>query len=232
MIPKDKLIEMFGPSWYEVLEEYISSEAFTKLASIITALRYERVIYPHRELIFRAFSSTPYDKVKIVLLAQDPYTDGSADGLAFSNNLSRTPSPSLANILKEIDNEYPEWVRDIGFGRLDRLDLSRWANQGVFLYNTALTVEQGKPGSHLELWVEFTKFVVNKINKKNEIIWILLGKESQKYTKFVTNKTHSILQASHPAAEVYRANAGFFGSNIFKEANTELELRNMNIIQW
>ena len=232
MIPKDKLIEMFGESWYKVLEEYISSKAFTKLASIITALRHKRTIYPPRELIFRAFTETPYTKVKVMLLAQNPYHNGSMDGLAFSNNLTDAISPSLKIILQEIDNEYPEWKEEINYGRLDRQDLQRWTKQGVLLLNTALTIEKGKLCSHLELWTEFTTFVLKKLNEKNEIIWILLGKEAQKYAKFATNKTHSILTASHPAAEIYNKNAGFFGSNIFKETNTELELRNMNVIQW
>jgi uracil-DNA glycosylase len=232
MIPKDKLIEMFGEFWYKVLEEYISSKAFTKLASTITALRHKKTIYPPRELIFRAFKETPYTKVKVILLAQNPYHNGSMDGLAFSNNLTDEISPALKILLQEIDNEYPEWKEEINYGRLDRQDLHRWAKQGVLLLNTALTIEKGNLGSHLELWAEFTAFVLKKLNEKNEIIWILLGKEAQKYTKFATNKTHSILTASHPAAEVYNKDAGFFGSNIFKEANTELELRNMNVIQW
>ena len=231
MIPKDKLIEMFGEFWYKVLEEYISSKAFTKLASTITALRHKRTIYPPRELIFRAFKETPYTKVKVILLAQNPYHNGSMDGLAFSNNLTDEISPSLKIILQEIDNEYPEWKEEINYGRLDRQDLHRWAKQGVLLLNTALTIEKGNLGSHLELWAEFTTFVLKKLNEKNEIIWVLLGKEAQKYAKFATNKTHSILTASHPAAEIYNKNAGFLGSNIFKEANTELELRNMNVIQ-
>ena len=232
MIPKDKLIEMFGEFWYKVLEEYISSKAFTKLASTITALRHKRTIYPPRELIFRAFKETPYTKVKVILLAQNPYHNGSMDGLAFSNNLTDEISPSLKIILQEIDNEYPEWKEEINYGRLDRQDLHRWAKQGVLLLNTALTIEKGNLGSHLELWAEFTTFVLKKLNEKNEIIWILLGKEAQKYAKFATNKTHSILTASHPAAEIYNKNAGFFGSTIFKETNTELELRHMTIIQW
>ena len=232
MIPKDKLIEMFGESWYKVLEEYISSEAFTKLASTVTYLRDKKTIYPPRELIFRAFTETPYTKVKVILLAQNPYHNGSMDGLAFSNNLTDEISPSLKIILQEIDNEYPEWKEEINYGRLDRQDLHRWAKQGVLLLNTALTIEKGNLGSHLELWAEFTTFVLEKLNEKNEIIWILLGKEAQKYAKFTTNKTHSILTASHPAAEIYNKNAGFLGSNIFKECNVELELRNMNIIHW
>ena len=231
MIPKDKLIEMFGEFWYKVLEEYISSKAFTKLASTITALRHKRIIYPPRELIFRAFKETPYTKVKVMLLAQNPYHNGSMDGLAFSNNLTDEISPSLKIILQEIDNEYPEWKEEINYGRLDRQDLQRWAKQGVLLLNTALTVEKGNLGSHLELWAEFTTFVLKKLNEKNEIIWTLLGKEAQKYAKFTTNKTHSILTASHPAAEIYNKNAGFFGSNIFKRVNKELELRNKQIIQ-
>lgn len=231
MIPKDKLIEMFGESWYKVLEEYISSEAFTKLASTITGLRHKRTIYPPRELIFRAFRETPYDKVKVVLVGQDCYHDGSAEGLSFSNGMCNKISPSLRLILEEIDNSYPEWKEDIGYGRLDKQDLSRWAKQGVFLINMALTVEEKKAGSHLKLWEPFINFVFSTINNKQDVIWILLGKEAQKIKILITNKTHTILEAAHPAVHCY-GGSGFLGSNVFKECNIELELRNKQIIQW
>lgn len=230
-IPKEKLIELFGLEWYKVLEEYISSKPFTTLASTITGLRKDRVIYPDKELIFRAFRETPYNKVKVVLVGQDPYHDGSADGLSFSNSLTDKISPSLRLILKEINASYPEWEDAINYGRLDKQDLSRWAKQGVFLINTALTVEKKTPGAHLKLWEPFIKFIFSTINDKQDIIWILLGKEVQKIKRLITDETHTILEASHPAVHCY-GGKGFLDSGVFKECNFELELRNRQIIQW
>lgn len=229
---KEWLIDTFGNSWYEELKEFLNGETFVKTGNLIATIRKSKVIYPSSNLVFRVFKETPYDKVKVIIIAQDPYHDGSADGLAFSNSLTTRMSPSLRNILIEIDDECPEWMMDINFGRLDKQDLSRWSKQGVFLLNTALTVEAGKPESHIDYWIPFTEEVIKALNKKNEIIWILLGKESQKFIKFMTNKTHTILEAPHPASEVYRRGAGFFGCGIFKKCNEELEARNKQIIQW
>jgi len=232
MLDKEKLISLFGLEWYEALSEYISGKDFYQLACKISQLRLTKEIYPSRENIFRCFRETPYNKVKTVLLAMDPYHDGSADGLAFSNSMSKTISPSLRNILKEIDDEYPENKELITHGKLDPQDLSRLAKQGVLLLNSSLTVEKGKAGSHLELWKPFTIKILQTLNTKNDIIWLFLGKESQIYAKFATNITHSVLKVSHPAAELYKPNAGFFGSNCFRECNNQLLARNKKEVVW
>ena len=230
---KKWLIETFGDLWYEHLKSYLESEHFYKLGTGLAHLRDRVTIYPSSDKVFRCFKETPFDKVKCVMYEQDPYyTEGFADGLCFSNSLSTGISPSLKNILIEVDDNYPEWADRIDYGRLYRQDLQRWAAQGILLFNIALTVEKGNPTSHLAYWAKFTTAVIEALNTKNEIIHVFFGKESQKYAKFVTNKTHSILMANHPAAEVYRSNAGFFGSNIFKECNKQLTARNKQIIQW
>ena len=228
---QDLLEKHFGKCWYEQLKIYLESKEFSNLGRQIATLRLNKVIYPSKELVFRAFRETPYDKVKVVLVGQDCYHDGSAEGLSFSNGMSDKISPSLRLILEEIDNSYPEWKEDIGYGRLDKQDLSRWAKQGVFLINMALTVEEKKAGSHLKLWEPFINFVFSTINNKQDVIWILLGKEAQKIKSLITNKTHTILEAAHPAVHCY-GGSGFLGSNVFKECNIELELRNKQIIQW
>ena len=229
-----KLLEdLFSSSWVDALgESFFSSTGFTYIGNYIAKLRETTTIYPDRKDIFKAFRLTPFDEVKVVILGQDCYHDGSADGLAFSNSKSNTISPSLKNILKEIEDEFPENKDIITHGRLDLQDLSRWSKQGVLLLNAALTVEKGKAGSHLELWKPFTIKIIQTLNTKNDIIWLFLGKESQIYAKFATNITHSILKVSHPAAEVYKPNAGFFGSNYFKKINEELLARNKQEIIW
>ena len=130
-----------------------------------------------------------------------PYNDKevSADGLCFSNSTSKTISPSLRNILKEIDDEYPENKELITHGKLDPQDLSRLAKQGVLLLNSALTVERGKAGSHLELWREFTEKVIASLQLKNDVIWLFLGRDAGKFSKFIVNPSHIVISAAHPA---------------------------------
>lgn len=229
-----KLLEdLFSSSWVDALgENFFSSTGFTYIGNYIAKLRETTTIYPDRKDIFKAFRLTPFDKVKVVILAMDPYpVEGQADGLAFSNSKSNTISPSLKNILKEIDDEFPENKDIITHGRLDLQDLSRWSKQGVLLLNAALTVEKGKAGSHLELWKPFTIKIIQTLNTKNDIIWLFLGKESQIYTKFVTNSSHTVILAAHPAVSCY-GSTGFFGSNVFRKVNEELEARNKQIIIW
>jgi uracil-DNA glycosylase len=228
-----KLLEdLFSSSWVDALgESFFSSTGFTYIGNYIAKLRETTTIYPDRKDIFKAFRLTPFNEVKVVILGQDCYHDGSADGLAFSNSKSNTISPSLKNILKEIEDEFPENKNIITHGRLDLQDLSRWSKQGVLLLNAALTVEKGKAGSHLELWKPFTIKIIQTLNTKNDIIWLFLGKESQIYTKFVTNSSHTVILAAHPAVSCY-GSTGFFGSNVFRKVNEELEARNKQIIIW
>jgi uracil-DNA glycosylase len=228
-----KLLEdLFSSSWVDALgESFFSSTGFAYIGNYIGKLRQTTTVYPDRNDVFRAFKLTPFNEVKVVILGQDCYHDGSADGLCFSNSKSNTISPSLKNILKEIDDEFPENKDIITHGRLDLQDLSRWSKQGVLLLNTALTVEKGKAGSHLELWMPFTMAIFHTLNSKNDVIWVLLGKEAQKFSRLITNKTHTILIASHPASEIY-GNGGFFNSDIFRKCNEELEARNKNGIIW
>ena len=228
-----KLLEdLFSSSWVDALgESFFSSTGFTYIGNYIAKLRETTTIYPDRKDIFKAFRLTPFDEVKVVILGQDCYHDGSADGLAFSNSKSNTISPSLKNILKEIDDEFPENKDIITHGRLDLQDLSRWSKQGVLLLNAALTVEKGKAGSHLELWKPFTVKILQTLNTKNDIIWLFLGKESQNFTKFVTNLSHTVILAAHPAVSCY-GGSGFFGSNIFRECNNQLLARNKKEIIW
>ncbi|NLI41614.1 MAG: uracil-DNA glycosylase [Caldisericales bacterium] len=228
-----KLLEdLFSSSWVDALgENFFSSTGFTYIGNYIAKLRETTTIYPDRKDIFKAFRLTPFNEVKVVILGQDCYHDGSADGLAFSNSKSNTISPSLKNILKEIEDEFPENKNIITHGRLDLQDLSRWSKQGILLLNAALTVEKGKAGSHLELWKPFTVKILQTLNTKNEVIWLLLGKEAQGYKKYITNQTHSIIEAAHPAVSCYGGN-GFFGSNCFKKINFELLARNRKEVVW
>jgi len=230
---KSKLIELFGNSWYEALSEYISGKDFYQLACKITELRKTKEIYPISANIFRCFRETPYDKVKVVIVGQEPYKEKDYnDGLAFSNSLSKDISPTLKVILKEVDNCYPENIDRIDYGRLDLQDLSRWSAQGVLLLNVALTIEKGKVASHLDIWRNFTEEVFKVLNKRNDIIIYLLGKEAKIYSKLINNPSITILQYTSPNAELYSPNQGFLNSNIFRDINTELSNRNKSQIIW
>ena len=224
---------LFGSTWVKALgEDYFSSKDFIYLANKVAELREKTVVFPSRQDVFKVFRLTPFNEVRCVILAMDPYPiEGQADGLAFSNSKSNTISPSLKNILKEIDDEFPENRDIISHGRLDLQDLSRWSKQGVLLLNAALTVEKGKAGSHLELWKPFTIKIIQTLNTKNDIIWLFLGKEAQGYKKYITTQTHSIIEAAHPAVSCY-GGSGFFGSNIFRECSNQLLARSKKEVVW
>lgn len=227
---KKYIIDKFGKSWFKSMESYLSSDDFSRLGSIIAQERKKYVIYPSRDDLFKCFTLTPYNNVKIILMGMDPYHDGSADGLAFSNSQSLIISPSLRIMLKEVSNEYPEKEREINYGRLVRQDLTRWAYQGVLLINAAQTVREGEPGSHMKLWSGFTKRVIHSLNNKTDLIWILLGNKAKEFIPEIS-KQHYILTAPHPASEIYRE-TGFYGSNIFKKANERLSVLNKKEIEW
>lgn len=204
---------MFNNDWDIVLKEELKKDYFKKLMEKIKALYQTKTIYPEYTNIFKAFKETSYANVRVVILGQDPYHgEGEANGLAFSvPNNTKTP-PSLKNIIKEINEE----------GKIRRNnDLTDLAQQGVFLLNTVLTVEKDKPLSHKKIgWEIFTDNVIKKLNEKEKVIFVLLGKESQK-KKILINKKHIIIETSHPSPlSVYR---GFSGSKIFNKINDNLE---------
>lgn len=180
--------------------------------------------YPKDEEIFRAFMLTPYEKIKAVLIGQDPYhQENQAHGLAFSVS-NQVPPPSLKNILLELENEYNL--------KRTNTDLSDWAKQGVLLINIILTVEKGKPKSHANIgWEIFTANAIKEIEKKKEpLVYILLGKTAQSIIPLITNPKHYLLTSSHPS--FFSAKISFFGSNIFKKTNEILTANNIEPIKW
>lgn len=164
-------------------------------------------IYPPKHQVFRAFEVTPPDKVKVVILGQDPYpTHGYANGLAFAINpdMFHEVPPSLLYIFQSLDRDYgPFWKTDTS--------LLSWAQQGVLLLNTALTVEHGKAGSHSLLWREFTEYVISFIsNKKSNIVFMLWGSDACSFEAFIKNKdNHLIIKAGHPVFDKQRFEGGF-----------------------
>jgi len=215
MMMKNSLERIFGEQWYDLLEDFLISEDFKKIGRVLNTSK--KQCYPDRKDIFKAFQLCPLEKLKVVILGQDPYHDGSATGLAFSNRSdSKLFSPSLRNILKEVENDCYN-----GFKLVQEPNLERWAEQGVLLLNTALTVEKSNPGSHAELWNGFTRNVIKRISDRvPAIVYMLWGSHAKGYLDCISRETNIILTSPHPSP--LSAGRGFFGNNHFTKCNKVL----------
>lgn len=227
--------DLFGESWSKELGEYLNSPQFLSIGLEVARQRKEgKAIIPIKgsPLLFRAFKETPYDKVSVIILGQDVYhtlnADGTQvyDGLAFSNTNSFRPQPSLRNILREVEDDIYNGCNP---DRMSNFSLYDWAKQGVLLINVAHTVIAGNPGSHLKLWEPFTDKIIETLQKKNDLIWILWGNNAKSYTSKITNPTHFIIDGIHPSP---LAGGGFFGGKYFSRCNEELRARNKTEIIW
>lgn len=226
---KDKFRGLFGEEWYNELQELLESNYWLRLGNKIATDRKVKTIYPekHSNLLFKAFRTTPLSKVKVVILGQDPYHDGSYDGFAFSNSTKQLGriSPSLANIFKEVEDDVYN-----GLKLEQNPDLERWAEQGVLLINTAHTVVKSNPGWYLKDWMPFTQETVNILTlKKQPIVWMLWGRHARDMVS-KTNKDHLYLESPHPSP--FSAHTGFFGNKHFSKCNKYLEEHDRTIIQW
>lgn len=217
------------PSWHEVLEATIENDYFKKLVGFVTQqyTQFPEQIFPASEHVFRAFDLCPFDKLRVVILGQDPYpTRGHAHGLCFSCDSSVHPLPkSLQNIFKELETDLEKKAPTNG-------DLSHWAKQGVLLLNSILTVQEGKPLSHANQgWELFTDEVIRQINKQKEgVIFVLWGAPAQAKASQVNTKRHVVLKAPHPSPlSAYR---GFWGSRPFSRVNEELRKMGEVEIEW
>ena len=215
------------PSWKEVLKNEFGKPYFSQ---IVQHLRIEKsqnkIIYPPGGCIFSAFEKTPVDKVKVVILGQDPYHGaGQAHGLCFSVRKGIALPPSLINIYKEIEAEFGKKMPSQG-------DLTGWAKQGVLLLNATLTVQQANAGSHQKRgWEEFTDAVIRALNEQHEhIVFMLWGSYAQKKGAFIDRKKHLVLEAPHPSP--LSAHRGFFGCGHFKKANEYLASHGRQLIVW
>lgn len=214
-------------SWKKVLKEEFEKPYFQH---IITFLKAEKatgkIIYPPGPLIFNAFKQTPFNKLKVVLLGQDPYHNkGQAHGLSFSVPDGVPKPPSLVNIFKELHS-------DLGIKIPESGNLEKWARQGVLLLNASLTVRQNEPGSHAKIgWLQFTDSVIRKISDEKEgIVFLLWGKFAQEKQALIDETKHFVLKAAHPSP--YSANNGFFGCRHFSMTNELLMKQHKSPIDW
>lgn len=214
------------PSWRELLTEEFNTPYFKNLEKILTKAYAEETVYPPKEDLFAALNLTPFSKVKVVILGQDPYHGpNQANGLSFSVRKGIRLPPSLVNIFKELHD-------DLGITPPKDGDLEAWARQGVLLLNNQLTVLAGKPMSHKDIgWNEFTDKIIELINEKKEnVVFILWGSPAQKKAKAVDTRKHHVLKSVHPSPlSSYR---GFFGSKPFSQTNKFLESKKIKPINW
>lgn len=212
--------------WQAVLAEVLASPAFAQLDHALwTRQQAGAVIYPPREQIFTALTQTPLSAVKVVILGQDPYHgEGEAHGLAFSVPKGKTIPPSLRNIFKEIQS-------DIGLSRFEHGDLTAWAQQGVLLLNTALTVEKDCANAHSTLgWAVVTEAVVAAISQQaRPCVFMLWGASARRYAAKIAPQ-HDVLESLHPSP--LSAWRGFFGCRHFSKANAFLQEQGRGAIDW
>ena len=212
-----------GNDWDRILKEEIDSESFKQLQAFLAQEYATRTIYPSMVNIYNALRLTPYHEVKAVILGQDPYHGpGQAHGLAFSVQKGVPVPPSLQNIYKEM-------AQDIGFKIPHHGCLTGWAEQGVLLLNTVLTVRAGQAGSHKGMgWEQFTDAVIEKLNERERpIVFMLWGRNAAQKKPLITNPAHLVLTAAHPSP--LSAYNGFFGCRHFSEATRFLNQQGMNI---
>jgi uracil-DNA glycosylase len=215
------------PSWKEQLSDEFSKQYFIELTEFVRNEYKSGVVYPSPKNIFRAFDLCPFDKVKVVILGQDPYHGvGQANGLSFAVNEGTAIPPSLQNIFKEIES-------DIGAPFEHRSgDLSRWATQGVLLLNATLTVRAHAAGSHQKKgWEEFTDAAIKALSDEREhVVFILWGNYARLKGAHIDRSKHLVIESPHPSP--FSAYSGFFGSKPFSKTNDYLIAHGEQPISW
>lgn len=214
-------------SWYGVLAQEMEKPYYQELRQFV-ASEYGsgKAIYPPRERVFAAFDLTPFDAVQVIILGQDPYHgEGQAQGLAFSVGAGVRLPPSLRNIFKE-------YVQDLDLPMPQSGDLSSWAERGILLLNTVLTVEDGRPASHAKRgWEKLTACAVKALaEKRQHLAFILWGDKAQAQAQYIDPKRHLIVSSPHPSP--LSAHRGFFGSRPFSQVNNYRKALGMPAIDW
>ncbi len=213
-------------TWKRALSDEFDKDYFVRLTDFVRQEYKSTMVYPPGKLIFNAFNLCPFDKVKVVIIGQDPYHGlGQAHGLCFSVNDGVAMPPSLQNIFKEIQN-------DLGIPVPSTGNLTRWAEQGVLLLNATLTVRAHLAGSHQRRgWEEFTDAVIRKLAEEREhLVFILWGSYAQKKGAFIDRSRHLVLTSVHPSP--LSAYNGFFGNHHFSRTNAYLQEHGEQPIAW
>jgi uracil-DNA glycosylase len=213
------------PSWLEILRDEFQKPYFAHLKSFLEEERTKARIFPPGSRIFAAFNYTPFDKVKVVIIGQDPYHGfGQANGLCFSVADGIRKPPSLVNIFKEIED-------DLGIPVPESGNLEKWAQQGVLLLNATLTVREAAAGSHQgKGWEQFTDTVIKTVSDKKEgVVFLLWGNYAKAKEALIDGSRHKVLSAPHPSP---LARGGFFGCKHFSRTNEILKAEGKEPINW
>lgn len=214
------------PSWKALLQGEFEQDYFARLVTFVKQAYATQTVYPPAKYIFNAFDLCPFDKVKVVILGQDPYHEpGQAHGLSFSVPEGIPFPPSLQNIFKEIES-------DMGYAPLRNGNLERWAKQGVLLLNATLSVQAHQAGSHQNKgWETFTDAVIAQLSKEREhLVFLLWGSYAQRKGAVIDASKHLVLKSVHPSPlSAYR---GFFGNHHFSQANAYLAQHGLSPIDW
>ncbi len=212
--------------WEEIFEEENQKKYFVDLLSFVDEERANEIVYPPQSLVFNSFELCPFEKVKVIIIGQDPYHgQGQANGLSFSVNDGVKFPPSLRNIFKEYKEDLSKEIPFSG-------NLERWAKQGVLLLNATLTVREKEAGSHQKQgWEEFTDEIISRLNQEKEgLAFVLWGAYAQKKGLKIDSEKHFVLKSVHPSP--FSARNGFFGSKPFSKVNEYLETKGINKIDW
>jgi uracil-DNA glycosylase len=213
--------------WKLVLQDFFQKESWKELASFIRKEYSTKKVFPEGKNIFKALDLTPFSKVKVIILGQDPYHDeGQAHGLSFSVPINIKIPPSLKNIYKEIENDL-NTKKGFNNGNLEN-----WAEQGVLLLNAILTVIAHNPASHRDKgWEEFTDFIIKTLSdQKDNLVFMLWGNYAKSKKCLIDSKRHLILESVHPSP--FSARNGFFGCKHFSKCNKYLKENKMKEIEW
>lgn len=226
---KQKLFnKLESNGWDKIFKSFIFSSEFTDILSKLYTLSTEgKRFTPPLKQVFRAFEECPYDQLKVVIIGQDPYpTLGVADGISFSCSNTNKLQPSLKFILQEVDRTvYGNHVIS------EDLDLKRWANQGILMLNTALTVEVGKIGSHYDIWKPFTAYLLDLLNNHNPgLVYVYMGKKAEEWSVLTGNNNHKFT-VKHPASAVYNGSK-WDSDDIFNKISAIIKNENNYEITW
>jgi len=228
-------MEDIGENWLKIFNRF-GEKTKLKVEDILDTINSERdrlegelEIYPDNLNIFRCFKMTDYNDIRVVIIGQDPYHGkGQATGLAFGVNAQHKTPPSLNNIEKEL-------ISDVGLTIKDKTLVS-WAEQGVLMLNTSLSVVESKPGSHIKYWQEFTQFIIDEINNLENVIFVAWGAHAYSRLKNIDRERHSVIASSHPSPLSCNKKFGeyppFLGSKPFSRINTILRESNKAEIKW
>lgn len=218
--------QILNNDWNDILGDEFEKPYYQELREELKKEYAENEIFPNMDHIYEALNLTAFEDVKVVILGQDPYHgEGQAHGLSFSVQPGVKAPPSLKNIFKELEDDLGCPIPNHGY-------LEKWAEQGVLLLNTALTVRKGKAGSHRNLgWEKFTNRVIEELNNRDTpAVFLLWGKHAQEKEELLDTDKHRMITSPHPSP--FSAKKGFFGSKPFSRANTYLEELGLEPIDW